>query len=77
MSEPPADLTLFDVDFQAMGTRCTISLYAQSSDHARSVSEAVITDVARLESKYSRYLPDSLLSEINGVADAGGALRPA
>jgi thiamine biosynthesis lipoprotein len=74
MSETPADLTLFDVDFQAMGTRCTISLYAQSSDHARSVSEAVITDVARLESKYSRYLPDSLLSEINGVADAGGAI---
>ncbi len=74
MSETPAALTLFDVDFQAMGTRCTISLYAQSSDHARSLSEAVIADVARLESKYSRYLPDSLLNEMNSVANAGGAI---
>lgn len=74
MSEASTDLTLFDIDFQAMGTRCTISLYAQSSDQARSLSEAVIADVARLESKYSRYLPDSFLSEINRVAATGGAI---
>ncbi|MDA9568508.1 FAD:protein FMN transferase, partial [Gammaproteobacteria bacterium] len=74
MSDTRIDLTLFDVEFQAMGTRCTISLYAQSSDNARSLCEVVIADVARLENKYSRYLSDSFLSEINAVAEAGGAL---
>jgi len=74
MSDTRTDLTLFDVEFQAMGTRCTISLYADSSDNARSQCEVVIADVARLENKYSRYLSDSFLSEINAVAEAGGAL---
>ena len=69
MSDTRTDLTLFDVEFQAMGTRCTISLYADSSDNARSQCEVVIADVARLENKYSRYLSDSFLSEINAVAE--------
>ena len=74
MSDTRTDLTLFDVEFHVMGTRCTISLYADSSDNARSQCEVVIADVARLENKYSRYLSDSFLSEINAVAEAGGAL---
>ncbi|MDA9784780.1 FAD:protein FMN transferase, partial [Gammaproteobacteria bacterium] len=74
MSDTRTDLALFDVEFQAMGTLCTISLYAYSSDNARSLCEGIIADVARLENKYSRYLSDSFLNEINAVAEAGGAL---
>ena len=62
MSDTRTVLTLFDVEFQAMGRLCTISLYAHSSDNARSLCEVAIADVARLETKYSRYLLDSFLS---------------
>ena len=58
-----------------MGTACAISIYAESADSARAKCEPVVTDVARLEAKYSRYLSDSFLSRINLAAEQGRSIE--
>ena len=68
-------LDFYELDFQAMGTACSISIYAESSDAAREKCEPVVTDVARLEAKYSRYLSDSFLSRINLAAEQGRSIE--
>jgi len=68
-------LDFYELDFQAMGTACSISIYAESSDGARAKCEPVVTDVARLEAKYSRYLSDSFLSRINLAAEQGRSIE--
>jgi len=60
--------------FKAMGSPCDIQLFARSADEARRAIGAAVAEVARLEARYSRYREDSLLSEINRVAAAGGSL---
>ncbi|MGZ8248508.1 FAD:protein FMN transferase [Methylomagnum sp.] len=65
---------LFRFPFQAMGSPCELQLYATSHAGARRVSNLVIADVQRLESRYSRYRPDSFLSAINRVAATGGRI---
>jgi thiamine biosynthesis lipoprotein len=71
----PARLELFDHPFKAMGSPCGVKLYARDRASAAAVAEGVIAEVARLESRYSRYRDDSLLAAINGVAAAGGAIE--
>ncbi|NOQ63392.1 MAG: FAD:protein FMN transferase [Methyloprofundus sp.] len=61
----------FNFKFKAMGTPCEIQLYAASENHARQVSNSVISDVNRLEALYSRYRKDSFLSTINHHAAMG------
>lgn len=75
-ASPPTDLQMhrYETIFQAMGTRCSAQLYAASQDRADVASRQVVAEVARLEAKYSRYRPDSLLSAINRVARAGGSI---
>jgi len=58
-----------------MGSPCEIQLFAQTESLGKTVAEAVIADIRRLETKYSRYLSDSLLSAINRVAAAGGGIE--
>jgi thiamine biosynthesis lipoprotein len=58
--------------FKAMGSPCDIQIYAGTHAEARRVARSAIADVARLESRYSRYRSDSLLSGINRVAAVGG-----
>lgn len=70
-----ARLNLYRQAFQAMGSPCEIQLYAQTRDHARKIAAHAITDVRRLESRYSRYRSDSFLSDINRVAAAGGSIQ--
>jgi FAD:protein FMN transferase len=66
---------LFQHSFKAMGTPCSIQLYAERSRTAECATEATICDVQRLEAMYSRYREDSFLSEINRVAARGGRIR--
>ena len=70
-----AELSLFEIEFSAMGTRCSLSLYAATQEVARTMAEPVIADVTRLEAKYSRYKEDSFLSAINRVAERGGSIE--
>jgi thiamine biosynthesis lipoprotein len=60
--------------FNAMGSPCDIKLYAPTRTRAEHVAERVMADVRRLEARYSRYRPDSFLSDINRVAAAGGRM---
>lgn len=64
-------LQIFKFRFQAMGTTCELQCYVDCFETGKSVSDLVEADVARLEQRYSRYRPDSLLSEINRVAAKG------
>ena len=66
-------LTLYRFPFQAMGAPCEVQLYCQNNKYAEAVAKEVIADVQRIESRYSRYKEDSVLSGINRVAAIGGS----
>ena len=68
-------LYLLEQAFSAMGSPCEVKLYADSKTRARHLAKRVIEEVERLEAKYSRYRENSLLSDINRVAQAGGSMR--
>ena len=57
-----------------MGCPCQIQLFALSQTEAQGIASVAIADVLRLESRYSRYRDDSLLSAINRVAKNGGEI---
>jgi thiamine biosynthesis lipoprotein len=57
--------------FRAMAAMNEIQLYAPDVSEARSLAGLAIDEVRRIEAKYSRYRPDSVVSRIN--AAAGGA----
>ncbi len=59
--------------FAAMGSPCAIHLHAPD-DVAKTAAQEAIREVLRIETKYSRYLPASLLSQINRRAAAGEAI---
>jgi thiamine biosynthesis lipoprotein len=63
------------LQFRAMGTSCQLYLYADSARIAKSVAQRVVTDIERLEQKYSRYREDSYLSEINRCAKEGKSIQ--
>ena len=59
--------------FRAMGSPCDIQLFARTPDAARRAAAAAVAEIERLEARYSRYREDSLLSELNRAAQAGGS----
>lgn len=63
---------LFRFPFKAMGSPCELQLYAEHAAAAKAVANIAMEDVERLEARYSRYRPDSVLSQINRVAAVGG-----
>ncbi|MBI5186528.1 MAG: FAD:protein FMN transferase [Nitrospinae bacterium] len=67
-------LDLYSFPFSAMGTECNLHFYSTNSSKAQEVSQAAISEVNRIEARYSRYNTDSLLSEINRVAQTGGSI---
>ncbi len=62
------DLTLRRFPFLAMGSPCEIQLLEPSRIEARNKVRKLMDEVNRLEQKYSRFIPDSFLSEINSRA---------
>lgn len=52
------------LEFQAMATTCRVS-FAGNAATAKNFSAAVLQWVADFETRYSRFLPDSLISQIN------------
>ena len=61
---------LFDHRFRAMGGPCRLRFACADDALAARVIAAAETEIRRLEHKYSRYLPDSLVSTINRAAGA-------
>ena len=61
-------LKLFEFSFAAMACRNELTVYAQNKSAAKTIADEAIAAVNKLERRYSRYLPDSLLSRINRSA---------
>jgi thiamine biosynthesis lipoprotein len=71
----PADGTTgagFCVDFHAMGSPCRIRAEQRVGGTDRAI-DAAIAEVRRIEQKYSRYRPDSVVSQVNSLAGSGRA----
>lgn len=65
---------VLQIEFRAMGSPCSLRLHARDAAQAAAAAEAIRADIERLESRYSRYRADSLLSRINAVAATGGGI---
>lgn len=59
---------VFGIAFAAMASRCEIRLAAPDEAAALALAQHAIDEVRRIETKYSRYRPDSVLSCINAAA---------
>lgn len=69
------DPTELGFEFHAMGTACRIRLAGCSESEARTAADAAIDEVRRIETKYSRYRSDSIVSRINAAAGSGRAVE--
>jgi thiamine biosynthesis lipoprotein len=54
--------------FDAMASRCEIRLAAPDAHTAELLSRQAVAEVRRIEEKYSRYRPDSIVSRVNAAA---------
>lgn len=54
-----------------MGSPCELQLYVESPEAGHEAADLAIADVRLLETRYSRYRDDSLLSGINRAASRG------
>ena len=54
--------------FEAMASRCEVRLAAPDLQTAQRLMRQAIEEVRRIETKYSRYRPDSIVSRINAAA---------
>ena len=58
------------LEFEAMATRCRV-VFPGTASIANTLGRAVLDWVANFEARYSRFLPDSLISRINDQAGKG------
>ncbi len=58
-----------------MGSECVLHFYAQTSEAANELAQAMIAEVVRIEQRYSRFRSDNWLSEINRTATQGGTIE--
>jgi thiamine biosynthesis lipoprotein len=65
-------MQLHSVSFDVMGGPASIHLFARDGAVAGRAVAAAIAETRRLQARYSRYDPDSLLSCLNARAAAGG-----
>ncbi|GJI96642.1 FAD:protein FMN transferase [Duganella caerulea] len=54
--------------FQAMASRCELRFAAPDAHTAALLAQRAMDEVLRIETKYSRYRPDSIVSRINAAA---------
>jgi len=58
-------------EFTAMGTQCVIKTSGAAAYETQPAVDAAIEEVRRIETKYSRYRSDSIVSRINAAAGTG------
>jgi len=61
-------MQIFRIPFQAMASGCEVVLAGDDEHEANSLAQAAIAEVQRVETKFSRYRPDSIVSRINAAA---------
>ena len=59
------------VQFVAMASDCEVRLAGVSAARAQTLAAQAIAEVQRIETKYSRYRTDSVVSQINAAAGNG------
>lgn len=64
-------MELFEFPFHAMGCPCELRFYADTKQIAEHAARECIAEANRFESKYSRYLEDSVTTCINSAAGVG------
>ncbi len=62
------DKGLHRLEFRAMSTLCRVHFHGVSAEVARDFQREVVAWTARFEARYSRFIPDSLISRINAAA---------
>jgi thiamine biosynthesis lipoprotein len=62
---------VFNFEFKAMGSPCSMQFFADSKLKAEAVYRLAVDRIAQLEQRYSRYREDSLITEINRHAGSG------
>ena len=58
----------FRIPFDAMASPCEVVLAVDDEAQAQALAAQAIAEVRRIETKYSRYRPDSIVSRINAAA---------
>ena len=62
--------------FSCMGGPCRLVLDAEDEALTMRAIAATVSELDRLESKYSRYRGDSLISQLNAAAGSGRCCEP-
>jgi thiamine biosynthesis lipoprotein len=57
--------------FRALGSPCEFQLYGDSQDQLEEIAARGVEELRRIETKYSRYLADSIVSQINRNSGSG------
>lgn len=68
-------LRLCRYSFSAMGSPCEIRIYSEDAAKGASAIQHAVSEVCALENKYSRYKPDSILSQVNAAAARGESIH--
>jgi len=58
----------FRIPFEAMASPCEVVLAVDDEAQAQSLAAQAIAEVRRIETQYSRYRPESIVSRINAAA---------
>ncbi len=64
-------MTLHRFTFRAMAADNEVQVHSGGARLAEAAAARAIAEVKRIEAKYSRYLPESVVSRINGAAGEG------
>ncbi|HXZ22564.1 MAG TPA: FAD:protein FMN transferase [Pseudolabrys sp.] len=65
---------LFTFPFMAMASDCRVSLCGDHRSQVEQVAQSAVNEVARIERRYSRYLADSVVSEINTAGQRAASI---
>ena len=60
-----ARLQLYSTRLKAMGSPCQFDFYCNDSGQAKKITQQLISEIKRIEKKYTRYDPGSVVSRIN------------
>jgi len=64
-------MTVWKVSFTAMASPCHLMIGAPSQAEAERIAQPAIDEVRRIETTYSRYRADSIVSRMNAAAGSG------
>jgi thiamine biosynthesis lipoprotein len=67
-------MTTYRIPFEAMAAGCELVIAGVDEEQAKQMAEAALAEVRRIETRYSRYRSDSVVSRINAAAGSDEAV---